>query len=730
MTLLRHFPSLSYAFALVSILAACLAQDAIIMLLFAGGAAVASRVFAEGPWAKHLTRGRSLFLTMIVIVCIGMWIVANPTPEDAMRGIAIFAVWMLVIKLYERRTLEIEAERLILSVLLMVLASMDAFDLLFGALFVVWAVLGTIVIMLFHLHHGAEFSGLAVADAGALDDPTIGAHVRRHLRNAVLTLVVTVVLATSSIFLLFPRGVSPQLATAAAARIARTGGGLNSDVTLLSGTRLVETSGTVGTVSIEMLEDGAVPPQRIYLRTATSSVYTGDGRWQPTPHDLPVQETVTGGIWTPIDFSDAEPTRLLRIDLSQELKYLPAPGGSVSMRSSELMHISVFPHRGIIALSGGPIGVVQILDTAGPPVAGGAARAPGVVPAAAIEVARQVMFDRGLPLRSPSNPEEAVAWRVSASQALEAYLQSSRFVYTLDLSRIGRNADVRHMDPVERFLLAEPIGHCEYYAAAFVSMCQSLGLEARIVAGFLVQQQEPGAHQYIIMDRDAHAWAEVRVDEFRWARFDPTVARRVEAGAVEEGLIASLTELYYRVEVWWRLNILGFDVERQNELAEDVLPPAMGVVSQAQAWSEARIRQLDVAFGFGRLGTIYTVAASVLLGSTGILLWRSWVRRRHFRRRLGLHDRADVSRSAPAVAAYRDLLTLLKKAGFVKPDHMAPLTWCRTIARSRPDLVGPALRVVKTFYAIRYGGQGVDAKCEQETRTDLATIRSALEKRP
>ena len=636
---------------------------------------------------------------------------------------------MLVIKLYERRTLEIEAERLILSVLLMVLATMDAFDLLFGVLFVVWALLGTIVIMLFHLHHGAEFSGLEVADAGARDDPTIGAHVRRHLRNAVLILVVTVVLATSAIFLLFPRGVSPQLATAAAARIAKTGGGLNSDVTLLSGTRLVETSGTVGTVHIEMLEIDAVPPPRLYLRTATSSVYMGDGRWQPTPYDLSIQETVVRGTWTPIGFSDAKPTRRLRIDLSEELKYLPVPGGSVSMRSSEFMNITVFPDRGIVELAGGPIGVVQILDTAGPPTAGGMARSPGIVPAAAIEVARQVMRDRGLPIQSPSDLQEAVEWRVSAAQALEAYLQSSRFLYTLDLSRIGRGADVRDMDPVERFLLAEPVGHCEYYAAAFVSMSQSLGLEARIVAGFLVQQQEPGGNQYIIMDRDAHAWAEVRVDEFRWARFDPTVARRAEAGGAEEGLLASLTGLYYRVEAWWRLNILGFDVERQNELAEDVLPPAMGVVSKVQAWGEARIRQLDVAFGFGRMGTIYTLAAIVLLGSTGIVLWRSLVRRRRFRRRLGLSNRADVARSAPAVAAYRDLLVLLKKAGFVKPDHMAPFTWCQSIEQSRPDLVAPALRVVKTFYAIRYGGQGVDAKCEQETRADLAKIRSVLEKR-
>ena len=62
MTLLRHFPLLSYAFLLVSILAACLAQDALWLLLIAGGAAAGSWVITEGPRGVHLGRRTSLIL--------------------------------------------------------------------------------------------------------------------------------------------------------------------------------------------------------------------------------------------------------------------------------------------------------------------------------------------------------------------------------------------------------------------------------------------------------------------------------------------------------------------------------------------------------------------------------------------------------------------------------------------------------------------------------------------
>ncbi|MDP7030193.1 MAG: transglutaminase domain-containing protein [Phycisphaerales bacterium] len=729
MTLVRWFPILSYAFALVSILAACLAQDALLMLLFAGGAAVASRLITEGPGGRHLARRGSLVLTIVLILVVGYQVAANPSPEEAMVGLTVFSVWLLVIKLCERRTLEIEAERLMLASVLMVLATMDAFDLIFGMLYMVWILLGISTILLFGLYYGAE---VARRDSGdtldrGTNDPTIGQHVRRHLRNAVLLIVAAVSVTTAVVFLAFPRGVSQELATAAAARIARTGGGQDSEVTLLSGTRFVETTSRVGVVSVDMQSQDQAPPHRLYLRTGTSSVYLGGGRWRPTPFVLPVDEDVAGGAWTTLGFSDGTPIRQLRIELDQSLNFLPVPGGSTDIRSSDPMPLSVFRRRAIVALRAAAAGVIQIRDAGGPPMASGLWNAGGAVPARVESVAWRVVRDRGLPEEPPEGEEAAVAWRVAVSSALEAYLQSPRFRYTLDLSRIGRSADVRGMDPLERFLLAEPVGHCEYFAAAFVAMAQATGLEARIVTGFMVEPEEPGGTSFVILDRDAHAWAEVRVSEHRWERYDPTVARRVELAETDEGFTASIKAWYYEVEAWWRLNILGFDAPRQEEVADVVLPPAGQFVEWVRSTVETTLRGLDVAFGRGRFGSVWSISVAIVVLLTIVLLVRAWLRKRAFLRRIGVRKRREAARAAPAVAAYRDLLKLLSGAGLVKPEWRTPLLWCGDIRQARPDLAAPATRVVRAFYDIRYGGAPPDAAA---IRKDLSEIRSRVENGP
>ncbi len=729
MTLVQRFPILSYAFALVSILAACLAQDALLMLLTAGGAAVASRLMTEGPRGWCLGRWSSLALTMLLIAIVGVRVAANASPEEAMAGLTVFSVWMLVIKLFERRTLEIEAERLILASLLMVLATMDAFDLLFGILYVVWILLGTCTILLFGLYYGAEVSrrDMVATPRHGADDPTIGTHVRRHVRNAVLLIVAAVSVATGVVFLAFPRGVSPELATAAAARIARTGGGQNSEVTLLSGTRFVETTGRVGVVSVDMLAEDRSPPHRMYLRTGTSSVYLGGGRWRPTPLVLPEDEDVAGGAWTPLDFSTAPPVRHLRIELEQDLNFLPVPGAATDIRASESIPLSVYRRRAIVALRTAPKGVVQIRDAAGPPMASGMWNTGGVVPEAAVSVARRVMRDNDLSLEQPTEEDAAIAWRAGVAQALEAFLQSPRFMYTLDLSRIGRAAQVRDMDPVERFLLAEPVGHCEYFAAAFVAMAQAAGLEARIVTGFMVEPEEPGGSSFVILDRDAHAWAEVRVEANRWARYDPTVARRADLAQTDDGLVASIKRWYFEVEAWWRINILGFDAPRQEEVAQVVLPPLDRVIGWARGTADTVFHSLDVAFGRGRLGSVYSIAAAIVLLMTGVLVGRAWRRKRRFLQRIGLRRRREAASAAPAVAAYRELLSVLAKAGLVKPEWRTPLNWCLDIERARPELAPPATRVVRAFYAIRYGGCETDVA---STRRDLAELRKLAEAAP
>lgn len=727
MKLLRHFPLLSHIFLLVSILAACLAQDAMLLLLLAGGFGAASWLVTEGPRGVSLTRRWSLILSATVAMWAGVLITGDL--DNPVIGLTQFAIWIAVIKLYEKRSLEIEAERLIMAVLLMVLASMDAFDLLFGVLLTIWMVIGIVVILLFQLHYGVAFGETQRGQraGAAADEPIIGTRAIVHLRRVLIFVLVAIGLGSSVLFVSFPRGLTDELSVASSARLVMLGGGQDSDMTLVSGTRIVESIGLVGEVTVIDDREGEYEPlKRLYLRTGTASMYLGAGRWTPQFYGKARTEFV-GSTWKDIQFGKGKPYWTMRIELSEPLEYLPIPSGTVAVRSSVPLSINVFPQREVVEIGRINVGVMYVRSTGVVPATHSSLPTSGVVPTASGEVARQVLEDRGISIFEPDDAAEQTQWRSRVCNALLSYLQSSRFTYTLDLSRIGRDADVRDMDPIDRFLIAEPRGHCEYFAAAFVSMAQSLGLEARIVMGFMCQPDASEGMHFVIQDRDAHAWAEVRVQEDRWTQFDPAVIRRDGGPASDIGLLGTIQVWYQYAEVWWRLNVLGFDARVQSELAADTLPGPARLFEQARLSAILRARQVDLAFGIGRAGTIYIVSAVLIFMATLLLLVRAWRMRRRFRIQIGLHPGRPSRQLGQSIASYRELLAILRRAGFEKPPHLSPLAWCGRISQSHPDAAVLADQVVHSFYAIRYGGGRVDEDRRRQTSEWLSQLRILLE---
>ena len=154
MNLERLETRLSFALVFTAIVAHCIAQHALGLVLVAGALAIGSRYVCEGPRGLTLPRQISLLFTGIALVIAMIGLLADPS--RAMMWIGTFVVWLTVIKLYERRSVENEAERLILSLLLMVLAALISIDLLFGILLVAWTALGIAVLLLFQLYHGQE----------------------------------------------------------------------------------------------------------------------------------------------------------------------------------------------------------------------------------------------------------------------------------------------------------------------------------------------------------------------------------------------------------------------------------------------------------------------------------------------------------------------------------------------------------------------------------------------
>ena len=79
-------------------------------------------------------------------------------------------------------------------------------------------------------------------------------------------------------------------------------------------------------------------------------------------------------------------------------------------------------------------------------------------------------------------------------------------------------------DLVDFFLFdpaADRTGYCQYFASAMVIMARSLGLPARLAAGFA-----PGERQeddtFLVREANAHAWAEIYFPGYGWEIFEAT----------------------------------------------------------------------------------------------------------------------------------------------------------------------------------------------------------------
>lgn len=95
-------------------------------------------------------------------------------------------------------------------------------------------------------------------------------------------------------------------------------------------------------------------------------------------------------------------------------------------------------------------------------------------------------------------------------------LFQEHFRYTLKLDQ-----EQGKPTSVGDFLLVKRAGHCEYFATATVFILRRLGIPARYITGYSVQEYDPGRNAFVVRQRHAHAWVSVYLDG-TWKEMDPT----------------------------------------------------------------------------------------------------------------------------------------------------------------------------------------------------------------
>lgn len=100
--------------------------------------------------------------------------------------------------------------------------------------------------------------------------------------------------------------------------------------------------------------------------------------------------------------------------------------------------------------------------------------------------------------------------------ALESYLRA--MPYTLDLPPPPSDRDA-----VDYFLFDARTGYCDYFASSMAVMARSIGLPARVVAGYATgERQDDGT--YLVRDSNSHSWTEIYLPPYGWIPFEPSGA--------------------------------------------------------------------------------------------------------------------------------------------------------------------------------------------------------------
>lgn len=102
-----------------------------------------------------------------------------------------------------------------------------------------------------------------------------------------------------------------------------------------------------------------------------------------------------------------------------------------------------------------------------------------------------------------------------------------RFTYTLQPPLLPDNR-------VDRFMFDSQRGYCEHFASSLTFMLRSVGVPARIVAGYQGGEWNDYEGYLLVRQYAAHAWVEYFTPKHGWVRVDPTTAvapERIERGA-------------------------------------------------------------------------------------------------------------------------------------------------------------------------------------------------------
>lgn len=640
-----------------------------------------------------------------------------------------FVLALLIVKLVDRRSARDNAQVLLLSVFLVVGAILTSNRLLLGLLILAFVPVFAATVV----RHQIETAREAASTLGVAEPARRSPVERLDFRRLVWVCTLACLVISVGVFVLMPRGVGMQAFGSWGNTSLGAVTSFTDEVELGRGGLISQSSTPV--LDLEVRDaSGKIrgsASEVFYLRGAVLDLYE-EGAWR---RDRNRQSTFISDQGVPL-YADGTAYKVgseTTTDTELRITMRNMPRGEahlfsvwrpVEFETLSQMHMKHDMGDGTMIRIGQPGKyeyVVRCRQSNEPGARARSSRRETVsFPSASIkDLATRLLVEAENPI-DPDPATRPVEHNSSAVRKFKIYL-AANYSYSLET----RSAPPGE-DPIEWFLFGEDRrGHCEYFAAAMAAMCRSVGIDARVITGYVATEWNAPTGHYIVRESNAHAWVEVEVIPGIWKSEDPTPVGDLDSiHRPSTSVLARLRRLLDTAEYAWINSVVGFNRRSRSKVVESTIDDTMTTWTQELG---ERVRTggaglLMRAFGAGMVAFAFSMA----IGLFGLWLvrgpWRGGAER--LRRRLS----AMLARVLPRRAAHThevlraDLLRAFERLGRPIP-RWRPIRAHADAVRSGgalPEDADAALeQTVWAIYRGRYGAEPID-------RGDASAIRSAL----
>ena len=307
----------------------------------------------------------------------------------------------------------------------------------------------------------------------------------------------------------------------------------------------------------------------------------------------------------------------------------------------------------------------------------------------------------------------ADAASMGASEALgrmayvEEYL-SENYLYSLE-RRAGGSAD-----PVASFLFEEKAGHCEFFASAAAVLLRAQGIPARVVTGFGAGEYDAETQLWTVRESDAHSWVEAWDEQAGWVSIDPSPRDLAAEHARVNPLLLAWQDMRQKTELWWYDWVLKYSLAEQMGLVSTAVSQIPQVTGEKGKGALPDFKgRLPPAQAMWTIGTL-VVGAGLFFG-------------------FGLFRARAAGKGAARVSALGRLIEPLRKEakrrGIACDESRTPRELADDLSRGLDNEAGSALRGwVDRYNEVRFAGQNPPGGAGARLKRDWKAVGALLKR--